>query len=637
MPQTHARFHASGWWSLTPAGRDRVRADFATVASHQLRTPISIMRWALDTVLSERAGRLTIKQREYLDRAYQQNVFLARIVGDLLRISRIEEGAVAPVASTFRLSALVRDAVRQAQPLAQAYNCTLTVREPRRLPALTSDAIKLREVVGALLDNAIQYGRREGRVVITLAGRGRNVVLEIKDRGIGIPARQQKNIFTKFFRAENAVRSQTEGLGVQLYIARHYLQAIGGAITFRSAYRQGTTFTVTVPRTPPVAGRGQASALIPLRVASDELIRLAPHLGDGLVFLDTAFRILSLNDGARQLLNLTPDAVGRYLADALDAPELLRALRRQPTGEESLVMKVRISGDDQPLPLRAWLLPLRQQDVITGWVLLLRESGDHHRADIAAAERIRHEREFVSITIHELNGPLSINRWSLEMLRRQAIGKLNAEQSRLVDQLYRNNERQLVLVRDLLNLAKLQQGRFSINPQPLPLPALVRDVLEGFRSAAAAKRLRLRWNGASRLPAVRADAGRLAQVLTNLVSNAVKYTPPGGRVTVSARRQSGRALRELAARAAVTLSHAEAPRGYVVFTVRDTGIGIPAHQVRKLFTVFFRSQEVLKSTIAGTGLGLYIAKAIVELHQGDIWCERLAGRGSAFRFSLPVA
>lgn len=636
MSRTAPSSSTSGWLSLTPAGRDRVRADFATVASHQLRTPIAIMRWALDTVLSGRSGRLTIKQREYLDRAYQQNVFMARIVGDLLRISRIEEGGVTPTYTAFSLSALVREVVREATMLAKAYNCVITVRAGSKLPKVTSDAVKLREVIGVLVDNAIRYGRREGHVDIRLRASPANVVLEVSDNGIGIPARQQQNIFTKFFRAENAVRSQTEGLGVQLYIARNYLRAMGGTIVFHSVYRRGTTFTVTIPRTPSQITTPRAM-LTPLRGVSEELVRLTQHVGDGVLLLDTAFRLMKFNEAAGKSLNLRHDALGRYLGEAVDVPELIRLLRRHPSGEESLAAHFRVAGDDHPLPFRVWLFPLRQQDVIIGWALLLRESGDHHRADIAAAERIRHEREFVSITIHELNGPLSVNRWSLEMLRREMIGKLNAEQRRLVDQLYRNNERQLVLVKDLLNLAKLQQGRFSINPQPVNLSPTLRDVVVGFQSAAAAKHIRLERRRSTSLPRVRADAGRVAQVLTNLVSNAIKYTPLRGRVVIATRRVSSAALRDLAARAVVTVNHTDAPHGYLVISVRDTGIGISPPQLRKVFTMFFRSQEVLKSKIAGTGLGLYIAKAIVELHQGDIWCESTPKVGSVFSFSLPIA
>ncbi|MDO8559958.1 MAG: ATP-binding protein [bacterium] len=634
MPTSSAHPQGPGAWSTLSASRDRVRADFATVASHQLRTPISIIRWALDSVLSGRSGRLTIKQREYLERAYQQNSFMARIVGDLLRISRIEEGGVSVVFSAFSVPALVRAVLQESSLLAKAYNCTLTVRAKDGVPPVTSDQIKLKEVLQVLVDNAIRYGKREGRVDIIIAAAKGNILISVRDHGIGIPTRQQKNIFTKFFRAENAIRSQTEGLGLELYIARSYVTAMGGNIVFNSVPGEGTTFMVALPRKP-IPGRLPAVP-VPARRAADELSRMVQHLGDGVLILDMAFRVLHCNSAAAKLFNLNREAIGSYVGDLVDAPELIKFLKRRPTGEDSMEAKLRLPGDDHLAPFRLLLLPLRNQDVITGWALVVQETIDHHRADLAAAERIRREREFVSITVHELNGPLSVNRWSLEMLKRESIGKLNAEQRRLVDQIYRNNERQLVLVKDMLNLAKLQQGRFSINPQPTNLAVTLRDVLDSFRTAAHIKHIAVRWAGVRRLPSVPADAGRIAQVFTNLISNAIKYTPPHGRVTVRARTVSGTQLRQLTGKLGVAVRHTESPQ-YLVFSVQDSGIGIPSNQRRKLFTMFFRSQEVLKRKIEGTGLGLYIARAIVELHRGDIWFESQPSRGSVFSFSVPVA
>ena len=389
MPTPPARRLGPGDWATAAASRDRVRADFATVASHQLRTPISIIRWALDSVLSGKSGRLPPQEREYLERAYQQNAFMARIVGDLLRISRIEEGGVAAVFSRCHLNALVRAVLRDSAFLAKAYNCTVALRASRNLPPLTSDATRLKAVIAVLVDNAIRYGKRAGRVDVRVAAQGQNVRISVHDRGIGIPARQQKNIFTKFFRAANAIRSQPEGLGLELHIARHYVAAMGGTITFSSSPGAGTTFTVTLPRRP-AAGR-PASGSPPHRMA-DELPRLVEPLSDGVLFLDTAFRLTHMNSVAGKLFNLTPEAFGRPLGDLLDGPELTRFLKRRPTGEDAVATKLPLPGDGHPTPFRLLFLPRRPQDVITGWVVVIQETARHHRVDLATAERIRRER-----------------------------------------------------------------------------------------------------------------------------------------------------------------------------------------------------------------------------------------------------
>jgi len=618
------------------ASREGVRADFATVASHQLRTPIAIIRWALDMVLTGRSGRLTIKQREYLDRAYQQNVFMARIVGDLLRISRIEEGGIIIVGAPFNLAGTVRSVVREEMVLAKASNCAISVLAPRRPARVVGDEIKIKQAIQVLVDNAIRYSKREGRVEVRLRAKQNQWELAVRDHGIGIPVSQQKHIFTKFFRAENAIHSQTEGLGIELYIAKSYLEAMGGRLSFTSSVRRGTTFTISLPRRrlkgSPLGGRKPTPWSV-----TDEMLRLSQHLIEPVVMLDPAFRVVGFNESAKVLLRMNEEYVGRYLGDVVASPDLRNLLKQRLFSEETLMTPLRLPGDDRLTPFRLLLLPLRKQDVIIGWTFVVQEAYMRHRADVDAVERIRREREFVSLTVHELNGPLSANKWSLEMLRHKSLGKLSHDQRQLMDQIYRNNERQLVLVRDMLNVAKLQQGRFQVNLQPVNLSIVMRDVLRSFHAAARTKNIRLQWTGGKRHPKVRADAGRIAQVLTNLISNAVKYTPTNGRVTVGLRYLRGPALVRMGKQLKANISNADAPRGYVVCSVRDTGIGIPPQQLRKVFTIFFRSQEALKAKIAGTGMGLFIAKAIIELHKGDIWYQSKFHKGSVFCFSLPVA
>lgn len=622
-------------WPLV--AQQRARADFSTVASHQLRTPISIIRWALDMVLADRGGSLSPKQREYLERAYQQNSFLARIVGDLLRISRIEAGELTLTLAAVNLAALIRTVVQETAMIAKAYNCQVRVVVSPRVPKVTTDALKLKEVVHILVDNAIRYGRREGRVVIAAIRRGRAIALTVQDRGIGIPRRQQKNIFSIFFRAENAIRSQTEGLGVELYIARQYLKAMGSSLGFRSAVGQGSTFTVTIPLDPP-SRRGPSLPAVEPPLSRVEFHRVAEHLREAVLVLDASFRTLAVNQAAARLLGVDRESVaGQFLGDLVRLPSVRQLTRRPGAGEATRVIRLRFPGDDHVGTYDLRLVPVHEQDVIVGWVVVIRESLAHLRRHAVAMERMLRVREFVTLTVHELNAPLGVSKWSLELLKRQMLGKLNAEQRGLVDQVYRNNERLLALVRDLLNLSKLEQGRFTIAPRVTDLTALIGEVVVSFQATAATKSLRLQTRQLRRLPRVLADGSRIAQVVTNVMSNAVKYTPRGGRITVSARRFSAAGFARYCRRTKVAAAHSEAPRGYLVVSVRDTGIGIPPDAMGKVFTKFFRTPAALRMKVEGTGLGLYIAKAIVELHQGDLWCTSKLGVGSTFSFSLPMA
>jgi signal transduction histidine kinase len=254
-------------------------------------------------------------------------------------------------------------------------------------------------------------------------------------------------------------------------------------------------------------------------------------------------------------------------------------------------------------------------------------------------DRLKKEREFVSITVHELKAPLSITKWSLEVLKSGRTGELNHGQRELIDQVERGNERLLVLVRDLLNLAKLQEGKFSIDKKPTDISRIVGDVVTGFGPEAEKRKLSLVWQKPKNpLPKAAADASRIAQVITNLVSNALKYTPEKGKVIVNFSRVSAAQIKSISCRSAAgRLVNTDNKKGYLVFSVKDNGMGISAEDQKNLFSKFFRSQKVLGTSTEGTGLGLYITKTIVDLHGGDIWFTSAAGQGSTFYFSLPIS
>jgi len=187
-------------------------------------------------------------------------------------------------------------------------------------------------------------------------------------------------------------------------------------------------------------------------------------------------------------------------------------------------------------------------------------------------------------------------------------------QSEFVGIVYRSAEQLLALVNDLLDVSRLESGRFLLNPEPLDPADLVRRVQGSLQPLAEAKALRVRLEMPARLPLILVDPHRLEQVLTNLLSNAIKFTPEGGEVTVAVAEEGGK-LR---------------------FAVTDTGIGIPAQDMERVFGRFYRSAESIRRAIGGTGLGLYIAKNIVESHGGEIGLESQEGQGTRVWFSLPV-
>ncbi len=219
--------------------------------------------------------------------------------------------------------------------------------------------------------------------------------------------------------------------------------------------------------------------------------------------------------------------------------------------------------------------------------------------------------EFVSSISHELRTPLTSISGYVELLLEEEQSPEKRGHLTIVE---RNADRLLALVSDLLFAARLQYGRLELEAQPVDLRELVEQSVESARPRAAAATVDLRLDTAD-VPLIQGEPARLAQLLDNLVSNAIKFTPGGGHVSVS-------------------LSEKD---GSVCIQVSDTGIGITDEERERLFERFFRSQSALEAQIQGTGLGLYISKAIVEAHGGRIGVESEAGTGTTFIVELPVA
>jgi PAS domain S-box-containing protein len=220
--------------------------------------------------------------------------------------------------------------------------------------------------------------------------------------------------------------------------------------------------------------------------------------------------------------------------------------------------------------------------------------------------------EFVSLVSHELRTPLTSIRGYLELVLDGPAGSLTEEQNRFLRVVERNADRLLGLVGDLLFVAQVDAGRLPVEFSDLDLALVAAECVDGVRPTAEAKGLELIVDAPPL--AAKGDRGRLDQLLGNLISNAVKFTPEGGRVTVR------------------VSAHDES----AVIEVSDNGIGVPKAELDELFTRFFRSSTATENAIPGTGLGLVIAKAIAEAHGGQITVESREGVGTTFKVTLPL-
>jgi len=244
------------------AEANRMKSEFISVVSHQLRSPLSNLRWAIELLMSGRIGKIEEKQTEYFKILKENNSRMEELVSDLLTVSRIEQRTLPLKKREFSLENLIKNLILEFKPLIQASNVEVKFKSEEDLPEILADPSQIRLVIGNLLDNAIRYiparqspeadrpiaGEKDkGEVRIKLEKKGGKLYFEIADNGVGIPKEDKKYIFQKFFRSKNVLKYQTQGSGLGLYITKAIVEKSGGKIGFSSQEGVGSTFWFSLP------------------------------------------------------------------------------------------------------------------------------------------------------------------------------------------------------------------------------------------------------------------------------------------------------------------------------------------------------------------------------------------------------
>lgn len=227
---------------------DKIKSDFISVAAHQLRTPLSGIKWMLSMLLQGDMGELNEEQKNFLLKATESNARMIALVNDMLVADGIQSGRVQYGFKHFNIIDLINEVLFEITPDASKRNVTVRYKETSTpVPEVYTDPAALRLVVQNLLENAIKYTVKGGTVEIDIKKELDHLVVSIADNGIGIPPDQVKNVFVKFFRARNALTKETDGSGLGLYITKTTVEKNGGTIWFDSIEGKGSTFYFTVP------------------------------------------------------------------------------------------------------------------------------------------------------------------------------------------------------------------------------------------------------------------------------------------------------------------------------------------------------------------------------------------------------
>ena len=343
-------------------------------------------------------------------------------------------------------------------------------------------------------------------------------------------------------------------------------------------------------------------------------------VADGVLVTDADRHITLFNDSAEKILGLKRgEIVGKSLQDfsglfgkaAQSWLDTIKTWSSSPGSyTEDDVFAEEITLEDMRV-VSVHLAPVRLQDEFLGTVSIFRDITHQVEVD-------RLKSEFVANVSHELRTPMTSIKGYVDVLLMGAAGQLSDRQKNFLEIVQGNTERLNILVNDLLDVSRIETGKFDLSMQPLRLQPLIEDIVEEqrLRMQKNDREIDLELDLPPDLPSVWGDDRRVRQIMNNLVSNAYHYTPSGGNIHVKA--------------------HVE--DGYVQVDVRDSGIGIPPQDQERIFERFYRGENPLVLATAGTGLGLSIVRQLVEVHEGEIWFESsgIPGEGSVFSFTLPI-
>lgn len=346
-----------------------------------------------------------------------------------------------------------------------------------------------------------------------------------------------------------------------------------------------------------------------LRIQRDRIMAIITNLVDGLIVIDKDKNIVLVNPNAEKFLGIKAGDIQKKSIDKLikknnTIKELFNLINQK--GEKNIFREEFALKDPQRLVLEVSTTLLE-----TGETVIILH-------DITREKLVEEMKtDFVSIAAHQLRTPVSAIKWSLKMILDGDLGSIKKEQREFLEKAYESNDRMIRLINDLLNVSRIEESRFLYNIQKKDIKDIINNVINRSKTIVEKKGLELQFLfPKKKIPDIEVDVEKIELAIQNLLDNAITYTKPGGKVTIS-------------------IDYKE-PYKELLISIKDTGVGIPKDEQKRIFSKFFRGSNAIKIDTDGSGLGLFIVKNIIEAHNGKIWFESKEGKGTTFYFTLPI-
>ena len=637
---------------------DRAKTTFFSNVSHEFRTPLTLMLGPVADILAE-TDSFPASQRERLEIAHRNGLRLQKLVNTLLDFSRIEAGRIQASYEPTDLSSLTAELASNFRSACDRAGIDLIVACPPLSESIYVDADMWEKIVLNLISNAFKF-TLSGRIEVHLRESDEQVELAIQDTGVGIPAEELPKLFERFHRVELSRGRTQEGSGIGLALVRELVKLHGGSVRVESVFDEGTVFTVTLPKgkahlpqdrintprtlTSTASGaaafvsealrwlpagthseptiNGDLKSKQPLIVLADDNADMRDYVSR---LLADRYEVLAVADGQAAL-----DAVEKKLPDlvlsdvmmpVLDGFEFLRRIRANEqtrdmpvillsakAGEEARIEALEATADDylvKPFSARELLATV---DTHIKTIEIRRQLIDQLR------EQDRRKDEFIATLAHELRNPLAPIRNALQLIRLSNNDQTRLDHATTIMQ--RQIDQMVRLVDDLLDVARISRNKLELRKELVDLEAVVRSAVDTSRPVIDASQNELSIELPSETVLLDADPVRLAQVVSNLLNNAARYSAPGGRISLTA-----------------TTNDAE-----LVLKVSDTGIGIETEKLSQIFDMFVQLDSSAPHPQGGLGVGLTLVRRLIEMHGGTVEAHSDgAGTGSEFVVRLPVS
>ena len=327
---------------------------------------------------------------------------------------------------------------------------------------------------------------------------------------------------------------------------------------------------------------------------------------DGILIFDKQNNLFFINSSAEKFLKIKSKAVINKniskLGEKCGFKDIAIFLKQKNVKEAEQEIEI-----DENLILKAHIIPFIKGCEERTLVIL---------HNITRAKRVdTMKTDFISLAAHQLRTPISTIKWTLRMLIDGDFGMVSPMQKKFTERIYKSNEKTIKILDDLLNMVHIEQGTYLSEKKAVDIEKLFKNSLNFFKKDIKKKEIEFEIKVQKNFPKIKADQEKIQMAINNIFENAVKYTLKKGKIIISLKYD----------------------KKEIKICVRDSGVGIPFNQQYRVFSKFFRGVNAITIDTEGTGLGLFIARNIIEAHNGTIWFKSQQGKGSEFHFTLPIS